>query len=139
MEYLPDETAQLWRIIYSAGFGFFFGLVYDLFRLLLFVFTGNDKKFASIRDAVYVFVLFWSDFIFFLTVYYGRFMFYAFAGEAAGLIIFFCTVSKMLYRPLKRKIRKIRKILYYIFNKFAAGLAFFSTFIRKSLKNFSFF
>lgn len=139
MEYMPTRLFHVWGFIYSAGLGFCLGLVYDFFRIMFFILTGSDKKLACLRDIIYVSVLMWANFIFMLTVYSGRVMFFAFAGEIAGFAVYFSSVGNLLYRPLKGLLRTIREKFCLIFNRIARGLSFLSNFIIKKLKFLSFF
>ena len=116
MTYLPDTAYRAAGLFYSAGLGFALGIVYDLFRLFLFTITGSDKKFAVAGDIIYMLFSLFATFILLLVCFGGEVSFYALAGEAAGAAIYRLTVGALLFRRVKRAVKKLRR-LFVLFGK----------------------
>ncbi len=108
MQYMPSVAFQAVSLLYSAGLGFTLGIIYDLFRMLFYLLTGNDKKFLVIRDIIYSLLCLSATFLFLLVICNGKLLLYVFLGEAAGLTIYFYSLSDFVFLPVKRRIKRIR-------------------------------
>ena len=134
MSYMPSLAWQTSGFIYSAGLGFCLGLVYDFFRIIFYLLTGSDKKYILARDIIFMFVLLWSDFLFLLVMCSGRLMLYAFAGECLGLMIYFYSLSGLIYGSVRGMLRRIRRDFSSISDFIRVKTAMFQPNIREKLK-----
>ncbi|MBQ7549401.1 MAG: spore cortex biosynthesis protein YabQ [Clostridia bacterium] len=132
MEYLPDTAYRAAGFFYSAGLGFALGIVYDLFRLFLFVITGSDKKFAVAGDIIYMLFSLFATFVLLLVRFGGEVSFYAIAGEAAGAMIYGLTLRSLIFARVKRTVKKIRRIFALFGKKTAAFFKKAAALIQKS-------
>ncbi len=120
MQYMPSAAFQAVSLMYSAGLGFTLGIIYDFFRMLFYLLTGSDKKFLVVRDIIYLTVCLAATFLFLLVICNGRLVLYVFVGEAAGLSVYFYSVSSFFVLPLKRKINALRRQINKIKRKINA-------------------
>lgn len=135
MQYMPTPAFQLVCFMYSAGLGFTLGIIYDLFRILFYLHTGNDKKLTVLRDIMFLSVCLWATFIFLLVVCNGQLLLYIFAGEAIGLRIYFYSLSPFIFPQAKRLMKCIRKY-FLALNLFLFKIkTFFGEIFKKSYKN----
>lgn len=134
MEYMPSTVRQAVGLLYSAGLGFCLGILYDLFRMLFYLLTGSDKKLSVPRDIIYLFVCLCMTFVFLLVMCDGRLMFYAAAGIVTGVMIYFYSVGDIVYQPVKRFLKKIRRLFSSVASKITEINVKFSALIQKSKK-----
>ena len=111
MDYMPDAMSQTVSLVYSAGLGFCFGLAYDIIKIIFYSLTGSDKKLSTLRDIIYVFVCLCAHFLFMLVMCSGRVMMFTFLGEAAGLYVYFITLSSQIAVPLRCFAKKTRTLI----------------------------
>lgn len=142
MQYLPDTAYQTVGFLYSAGLCFALGILYDLFRMLFYLLTGSDKKFLMLRDIMYLLTCLSATFLFLLVMCNGQILFYAISGEMIGWAIYYFSLSETVFRPARRAMKLMRKVLIPIIFKirkiFSKIPIFFSkicSFYRKNEKN----
>lgn len=116
MEYMPSVLSQAVCFVYSAGLGFCLGLLYDFFRIIFYLFTGNDKKLSTVRDIIYMLFCLGTHFIFALVMCSGQIMLFTFAGEIIGLFAYFKTLSRQIYVPVKNILIGVRRSAKRIFS-----------------------
>ncbi len=134
MQYMPSAAFQAVSLMYSAGLGFALGIVYDLFRIFFYLITGSDKKFLLFRDIIYLLVCLAASFLFILVVCNGRLILYIFMGMAAGLAVYFYSVSDSVFLPIKKKINCIRRHFSKFKNHITQIRTRFITFLKKIRK-----
>lgn len=115
MDYMPSVMKQTVSLVYSAGLGFCFGLAYDIIKIIFYSLTGSDKKLSTLRDIIYVFVCLCAHFLFTLVMCSGRVLMFTFLGEAAGLAVYFTTLSRQITAPLRFFFQKIRAVIKKVF------------------------
>ena len=109
MQYMPSLNFQVGCILYSAGLGFSLGIIYDLFRMLFYLLTGSDKKLVNLRDIIYSIVCLAATFLFLLVMCDGQILVYVFIAEAVGAYIYFRTLSRQIFSPVRKVIVIIRR------------------------------
>ena len=109
MQYMPSLYFQVGCILYSAGLGFSLGIIYDLFRMLFYLLTGSDKKLVNLRDIIYSIVCLAATFLFLLVMCDGQLLVYVFIAEAVGAYIYFRTLSRQIFSPVRKVIVIIRR------------------------------
>lgn len=114
MQYMPTPAFQAICFVYSAGLGFTLGIIYDFFRILFYLLTGNDKKLSVCRDIIYSLVCLGAAFLFLLVVCNGQLRMYLFIGGAIGLTVYVYSLSNSVFPPVKIKIDKIRLLISQI-------------------------
>lgn len=124
MDYMPSVMQQTVSFVYSSGLGFCFGLLYDFFGIIFYLFTGNDKKLSVPRDIIYMFFCLTVHFIFVLVMCSGQIQMFTVVGEIAGLTAYFKTLSGYITVPLKKIIVMLRRL-------FIRLLSFIKKFILK--------
>ncbi len=142
MRYLPSTAFQAVTFMYSAGLGFTLGIIYDFFRMLFYLLTGNDKKFLMARDIIFLSVCFPITFIFLLVMCNGELLLYIFIGEAVGMWIYFYSVGSFLFLPAKKIIKNIRRQIlcfYKLIFKIKTSFVCICEKINKKLHNHTFF
>ncbi len=135
MDYIQGLARQTEIFLYSLGFGFLLGIVYDVFRTLRLIVSGS-KGFAFFCDLLYFAVCSFATFCFILVVDSGRVRLYVALGEILGWLIWYfsfgaiamkatnavvrffrriiLTVSKFFRRIMKRILKKCGKILLFV-------------------------
>ena len=131
MDYMPSVMKQTVSLVYSAGLGFCFGLVYYLFRIIFYSLTGSDKKLSTVRDIIYVLVCLCAHFLFALVMCSGRVLMFIFVGEGAGLAVYFAVLSGQFYIPLKSVISKMRCLIKRLCTEISGILHNFTVLLKK--------
>lgn len=106
IEYLPNFSGQLLGLLYSVGIGFALGTVYEVLRIIFFIFSGSDKKYIAARDTVFLLLCFTVTFFFFIIKYNGKVTFYAVLGEGIGGIAAFKSFDGVVTLFIKRVLRR---------------------------------
>ncbi len=135
MQYLPTMAFQSVAFMYSAGLGFALGIIYDLCRIIFYLFTGSDKKYITIRDIIFLTICLASTFLYILVMCDGQLLLYVFIGEALGLWAYFYSVSAILYLPAKRFICVMRRQITKIKLFFIGIKTYFLEIYKKADKN----
>lgn len=132
------SLAQQTRLfLLSLGFGFFAGVIYDLFKAVR-ICLGGKKAVYIVTDVLYLTVLGFLNFLFFLSANEGEIRFFAFFGEALGFTVYLCTVGftfadyfEKFINFIKRIFSAVFKILVFPFKKIWMK---FNNFIKKHRK-----
>ena len=133
MSYMPTLAFQLVCFAYSAGLGFSLGIVYDLSRMLFYLLTGNDKKYQTLRDIIYLLFCLLADFIFVLVMSDGQLLLYIFVGQLIGLAVYFYSVSPSVYPPVRSAINRLRGRISSLCGRFLLIKASLSRKISKKM------
>lgn len=91
--YIDNIASQLQVFLYSVGFGFILGLVYDLFRIFR-VFVIKNSKAIPMQDIAYFLLCAILTFVFLLVVNNGRFRFNIFAALVTGFTAYYLTLGR---------------------------------------------
>ncbi|MDD6275724.1 MAG: spore cortex biosynthesis protein YabQ [Clostridia bacterium] len=133
MHYMPDFSYQIEGFLYSAGLGFILGMIYDFFRAVFYLFTGNEKRFAIARDLIFTLFCLFLTFIFLLVMCSGKVMLYAISGEIIGGVIYIYTVSNLIFAKIKRIIGKSRRIIIKLSSRTAEIISKISRRVKKTM------
>ncbi len=126
MEYIQGLTAQTQIFLYSLGFGFLLGILYDVFRTLRTV-ISNSRGFVLFMDLLYFAVCAFLIFCFNMVVAGGHIRIYIALGELLGWLIYYFSfgaiaikagnavsafikrIFGIITKPIRIIIRKIRR------------------------------
>ena len=148
MDYIQGLAEQTEIFLYSLGFGFLLGILYDIFRTVRMV-ISNSKSFVFFMDLFYFTVCAFLTFSFVLTVDSGKIRVYVIFGEILGWVIYYFSfgaialkVSNAVVSFLKGLflsfLRPLKSLAGRIFRKFAKFEGFCKKNIRKSEKKAKF-
>ena len=105
-----DDSFQLNILFYSAGFGFFAALLYDIFKLIHFpVFKSVKWLFA--KDLFYSITTAFLCFVFLLSVNNGKIRIYIIIGIILGYICWFMVLSSIFLRFGTLIFNKIKSVV----------------------------
>lgn len=107
--YIDDISIQINVFLYSLGFGFFLGLIYDIFRLTGLIIKRNKTVF--IQDILYFLLSSFLTFFFLLVVNNGKFRINILIALVSGFYIYYFTISKSVVNFLIKCIRSLRGII----------------------------
>ncbi len=114
--------------LFSLGFGFLMGALYEAFRFVRLL-LSRGKKTQFIFDIIYCILLAFLTFIFFITINEGEIRVYLLLGEAIGFMAYSLSLGvmiatfsdtfigwitstiKLIFRPVKKLHIKIRSFL----------------------------
>ena len=129
MDYIQGIARQTEIFLYSLGFGFLLGIVYDIFRTLRLV-VSRSKGFAFFCDLLYFAVCSFATFCFILVVDSGRVRLYVASGEILGWMIWYFSFGAIAIRATNAVVRFLRRIISVV-------AKFFKRIIKNNLKNHS--
>lgn len=118
--YLDTIGEQSRVFLYSCGFGFLLGFLFDVFELTG-EFLPKRKSFFVVRDIVYMVISTFLMFIFSLSVDNGSFKFYIYAAAVLGWFVYYFSVGsftrsvrltlstfiKLIFKKIKKAISRI--------------------------------
>lgn len=123
MTYLVSGTQQIRTFLYAVGFGFFIGILYDLFRTLRLM-LWNGKRAFFLSDILFSLAAGFFTFLFALSQLDGNIRGYALFGELLGFLVysvtfgvFFSKISDRIVRALSRIFHTIAKPFLYLHKK----------------------
>ncbi len=122
MEYIQGLGSQTRLFLYSAGYGFLLGILYDLFRNIRLI-ISNKKSFVIFSDVTYFVLCSFLVFCFALVMDSGQIRAFVFVGQAVGWLIYYFSfgavavrlgraasgISCVAKRALRRFLRKIKR------------------------------
>lgn len=94
--YSLSIAEQTRSFLFSLGFGFIMGFLYDIVRIIRICISAKKASFI-ISDILYSVILCISTFLFLLTVNEGEVRFYLILGEAAGFGVWYFSLGVLLY------------------------------------------
>ncbi len=113
--YLDTIAEQGRNFLYSCGFGFLSGLLFEVFEIIG-EFLPKKKIVFIVRDVAYMVICTFVIFLFNLTISNGIFKFYILSGIVAGWIVFYWSVGFAL-RYVREKISAFFKAIFRRFKK----------------------
>lgn len=128
-------TAQARLFLYSLGFGFLAGFVYEFFRAVRIVF--NNKKWAyRITDILFLVTLGFLNCLFFLLCNEGEFRLFAVFGEALGFAVYFFTVGFAVKSFFEKAVAVLRRLVNVILIVILFPFRKCAEFLRKIVKKY---
>ena len=112
--YSLSLAAQTKGFLFSLGFGFLMGAVYDVFRIIR-MFFSKGKKIQIIFDIMYCILLAFLTFIFFITINEGEIRIYLLLGEGIGFIAYSLSLGIIVIAFAQTIIGWVRSGLRLIF------------------------
>ncbi len=107
--YIDDISSQVQVFLYSVGFGFLLGLLYDLFKTVnKFVFRTDNAVF--IQDVLYFVLVSFLSFVFLLVVNDGKFRLHIFAAFLLGFGVYYLTMGRFFFGLVVLTYRKLKRI-----------------------------
>ncbi len=120
--YLLTIGEQLKIALYSCGFGYLLGLLFDLFEFVL-LFLPKKKFFFVFSDITYMISVTFLMNLFSMAVDTGAFRLYIYASAALGWAVYYFTLGR-----LSRNVRQVlKRAVCSVFVKFKTGILRFST------------
>ncbi|MBQ7956535.1 MAG: spore cortex biosynthesis protein YabQ [Clostridia bacterium] len=95
--YLKTIGEQTVIFLYSCGFGFILGIIFDLFELAG-EFLPRKKAIIFAKDIIYMVLCAFLSFLFSLAADNGSFRFYIYAAFPAGWFIYYFSVGSFTRR-----------------------------------------
>lgn len=120
---------QTKNFLFSCGFGFLLGILYDFFRILRIAFF-RKKISVFIQD-----IIFWAlsamlTFIFILSLNHGEIRGYILFGELLGFVIYFFSFGPLVVRSGKAVIELLKRFLKIVFRIIFAPFRFIFKLLR---------
>lgn len=123
MTYLVSSPQQIRVFLYAVGFGFFIGILYDLFRALRLMLSDGKKAFI-VSDILFSLAAGFFTFLFALSRLDGNIRGYVLMGELLGFLVysvsfgvFFSKLTDRIVRGIYRFFAAIAKPFLYIYRK----------------------
>ena len=116
--------------------GFFWGIFWDINRVLKKLITSKNKKFVFVLDVVFSVVACILTITFFYFFTYSGFRLFVLVGALLGFIIYYCTIQKPVFYALHIIIGFIIKIIFKILlfaQKIANKIKSISEFLKENL------
>lgn len=137
--YIDDISSQLQVFLYSVGFGFILGAVYDVFRILRVLIIKNNKA-VPVQDIVYFLLSSVMTFVFLLVINNGKFRFNILLALITGFAVYYLTLGRFSLNFAVSSTKKIKGIFNAIARVISAPyllvLALFGKTCRKLPENF---
>ncbi|MBR5246936.1 MAG: spore cortex biosynthesis protein YabQ [Clostridia bacterium] len=126
--YSLSLASQTKGFLFSLGFGFLMGAVYDIFRIVR-IGISRGKKLQIVLDILYCILLAFLTFIFFITINEGEIRIYLLLGEAVGFMAYGLSLGviviafaetfigwikagfKLIFKPIRKLLWKIKQFL----------------------------
>ena len=143
MEYILALSSQGKIFLFSLGFGFILGFLYDIFRFFRVAFPAPKLIFAL--DFLYFIFCAFLTFFFLLVIDSGQLRLSSAAGEIIGFAVYFFTcgvvfrrVAAKVSKAVKTAVSIILKPFKYFYGKililFKKTIYFFKKTLKKSIK-----
>lgn len=117
MEYIQGLNVQTEIFLYSLGFGFLLGILYDVFRTVRMI-ISNAKSFVIFMDLLYFAVCAFLIFCFNMVVDSGRVRIYVALGEGLGWLIYYFSFGAIALKAGNAVISFFRRLFSVIFKPF---------------------
>ena len=111
--YIDNISSQVQIFLYSVGFGFIIGLLYDILRIIRVLVIKNSKA-ISVQDIAYFLLCAILTFIFLLVVNNGRFRFNTLVALVTGFFAYYFTVGRFFVNIAVAFFKKIEIIIILI-------------------------
>ena len=124
MTYIFSSGAQIRIFLYAIGFGFFLGMVYDVFRILRLLVQKSDRAYR-VSDLLFSLTAGFLVFLFALTVLNGQFRGYVLCGILLGFLLYAYTFGTFFSVRMARAAAGLRRFFSALFRKIAAPILHF--------------
>lgn len=111
--YLDTIGEQIRIFLYSCGFGFVLGFVFDISEFIG-EFLPKKRSVTITRDVIYMVVITFATFLFNIAADNGNFKFYIYAAFAAGWFVYYFSVAGFS--------RRVRFTVSSFFKSFFKGI-----------------
>ncbi len=91
--YIDDISSQLQVFLYSVGFGFILGFIYDIFRIVRTLIIKNNNA-VPVQDIVYFLLCAVLTFLFLLVVNNGNFRFNILVALILGFAVYYLSLGR---------------------------------------------
>ena len=115
--YSLSLASQTKGFLFSLGFGFVMGAIYDAFRLVR-VSISRARKTQILFDIAYFILLAFLTFIFFITINEGEVRIYLLLGEAIGFAVYNLSLGTIVFAFGEKWIAYIKSFLVFLFKPF---------------------
>ncbi len=136
--YIGDISQQLSVFLYSLGFGFAVGFLYDISRAFRISFFKKGRL-VFFQDVVFFSVAAIITFCFLLVINGGRFRLFVFCALLMGFAVYYLTLSVILLELICTAFRVFKKIILFSASLITAPLralvGIFSKILPKLQKN----
>ena len=103
-------SGQAWLFLSTVLAGFVIGFVYDIFRILRKT-VPHTNWLVQLEDVIYWIGCSLLMFYFMLHSNYGEIRFFAIAGAALGMVLYFCSLSKVVLHVSLTVIQFLQKVI----------------------------
>ena len=115
--YSLSLASQTKGFLFSLGFGFLMGAVYDTFKLLR-ISISKGKLLQILFDVVYCILLAFLTFIFFITINEGEIRLYLLLGEAIGFVVYSLSTGAIIFAFGEKWIEKFKQFFRFLLTPF---------------------
>lgn len=115
MVYIQGIAEQTQIFLYSLGFGFLLGVLYDVFRTLRLI-ISRSKSFVFFADLLYFILCSFLTFFFIMVVDSGRVRLYVALGEILGWFIYYFSFGAIAIRFTNTVTTFFRRVFSGVFN-----------------------
>ncbi|MDR2647787.1 MAG: spore cortex biosynthesis protein YabQ [Oscillospiraceae bacterium] len=129
MEYQFSLASQSKFFLLCIGFGFFLGVLYDIFRIVRLLVSGK-RVFLLAQDILYCLCCTILTFFFFLSVSDGGFHTYGLLGEILGWLLYYVSFGSAALRATDWFVRVLRRCAAWIVHIFCLPARIISRFLR---------
>ncbi len=133
MTYLVSGPEQIRIFLYALGFGFFIGILYDIFRALRVLLT-NGKKAFLVSDILFSLAAGFLTFLFALARLDGNIRGYVLVGELLGFVIYSVTFGVFFSRLTDRIVAGFYRFLGALAKPFLRLLRRIRRFFQKNVE-----
>ena len=108
--YINDISSQLQVFLYSVGFGFILGIIYDIFKLFRLLIIKNNRA-VPIQDIAFFLLCAILAFVFLLVVNNGIFRFNILVALVAGFTVYYLTLGRFSVHLTISFIKNVKLII----------------------------
>jgi len=136
MVYLLNLADQTRLFLYSLGFGFALGILYDVFRVIRLLVAPKGKRFYLLaQDIIYSLICTILSFYFFLAAGDGALRGYCLIGLILGWLVYYVSLGAVALRLSEWLVRQIRRFLRAFVRLLASPFLRFLRFLEKSARH----
>ena len=110
--YLDTIGEQLRVFLYSCGFGFLLGVLFEIFMFFTFLLPRN-RVVTFVTDFLYMVTCTFLMFVFGLSVHNGSFKFYVYAGAVIGWFVCYFSSGSFLRKIFFSFSGKVKGVFSY--------------------------
>lgn len=142
MEYIHGLLTQGRMFLFSLGFGFLLGFLYDFFRFFRLL-VNRSRGFTVFADIFYFLLSTLLTFFFLLVLDGGRVRLYSLGGELAGFLIYyfsFGVIAGAVFERISNALKSIFAVILlpvkFLFTKNNKVVNNLCSFLKKFFKKF---